>query len=52
VEAGALGGGGEVAGIVLAEPSVAVVGDEGVDGVAEGTGDEAKDAEEAPGEAE
>ncbi len=52
MEAGALGGGGEVAGIVLAEPSVAVVGDEGVDGVAEGSGDEAKDAEEAPREAE
>ena len=52
MEAGALGWGGEVAGFVFAEPSVAVAGDEGVDGVAEGAGDEAKDGEEAPGEAE
>jgi hypothetical protein len=52
VEAGALDGGGEVAGFVAAEPAVAVAGDEGVNGVAEGSGDEAKDGEEAPGETE
>jgi hypothetical protein len=52
MEAGALGGGGEVAGFVAAEPAVAVAGDEGVNGVSEGSGDEAKDGEEAPGETE
>ena len=52
MEAGALGGGGEVAGFVAAEPAVAVAGDEGVNGVSEGSGDEAKDGEQAPGEAE
>jgi hypothetical protein len=47
-----LGGGGEVAGFAAAEPAVAVAGDEGVNGIAKGSGDEAKDGEEAPGEAE
>lgn len=52
MEAGALGGGGEVAGFVAAEPAVAVAGDEGVDGVAERAGDDAKDGEKAPRGAE
>ncbi len=37
---------------MAAEPAVAVAGDEGVNGVSEGSGDEAKDGEEAPGETE
>lgn len=51
MKTGALGWGGEVAGFVASEPPVTIAGNEGVNGIAKRTGDDAEDGEQVPREA-
>src|SRR6188474_646481 len=51
-EAGAFGGGGDAAGVALAEPAIAVLGDDVVDEVAEEAGEDQEAGEERPRKAQ